>query len=92
MIDFVEQADAMDCGPACLSMIASYYGKKYDLKNLRKDSFLGKDGVSLLGISKAAEKIGFKTVGGMLVFDSFLTKSILPCYSSLGSRSFCCCV
>lgn len=46
----------MDCGPACLSMISEYYGKRYSLEYLRKNCFIGRDGVSLLGISKAAEK------------------------------------
>lgn len=46
----------MDCGPACLSMISEYYGKRYSLEHLRENCFIGRDGVSLLGISKAAEK------------------------------------
>ncbi|MDD4606401.1 MAG: cysteine peptidase family C39 domain-containing protein, partial [Dysgonamonadaceae bacterium] len=63
------QLDAMDCGPACLSMIAEHYGKRYTLEYLRDNSFIGRDGVSLLGISKAAGKIGFRTVGGRFTFE-----------------------
>ena len=40
---------------------------------------LGKDGVSLLGISKAAEEIGFKTIGGRLSFDTLTSEVPLPC-------------
>lgn len=69
----------MDCGPACLGMIAKHYGRFYSLDNLRRISFLGRDGVSLLGISRAAEKIGFRTIGGRLTFDSLTEKAILPC-------------
>lgn len=69
----------MDCGPACLCMIAGHYGKKYTLDGLRQSSFIGKDGVSLLGISRAAEKIGFRTVGGRLTFDKLTEKALLPC-------------
>lgn len=75
---FTKQPDAMDCGPACLGMIAKYYGKDYSLEGLRKNSFIGRDGVSLLGVSKAAEKIGFKTIGGRITFDTLVEKSTLP--------------
>ena len=51
----------MDCGPSCLAMIVKYYGKDVSIEQLRKICSLGKDGVSLLGISKAAETIGLKT-------------------------------
>ncbi|SFL08015.1 ATP-binding cassette, subfamily B [Porphyromonadaceae bacterium KH3CP3RA] len=76
---FVKQPDAMDCGPACLGMIALYYGKNYSLDGLRKNSFIGRDGVSLLGISEAAEKIGFHSVGGHLTFEKLAEKALLPC-------------
>ena len=57
------QLDAMDCGPTCLKMIASYYGKDYSLETLRKRSFITRSGVSMLGISDAAESIGLKPWG-----------------------------
>jgi len=76
---FTKQPDAMDCGPACLRMIAEHYGKRYTLEHLRENCFIGRDGVSLLGISRAAEKIGFKTVGGRLTFDKLAEKAPLPC-------------
>jgi ATP-binding cassette subfamily B protein len=62
----IYQPDAMDCGPACVCMIAEHYGKQYALEHLRDNCFIGREGVSMLGISKAAEKIGFHTVGGRL--------------------------
>ncbi len=76
---FIRQPDAMDCGPACLGMIAKYYGKDYDIDNLRANSYIGRDGVSLLGISRAAENIGFRTVGGRIAFDKLAEKALLPC-------------
>ncbi|WP_071147087.1 peptidase domain-containing ABC transporter [Bacteroides ihuae] len=77
--NFVYQRDAMDCGPSCLAMIASYYGKRLNIEQLREKCYLAKDGVSLLGISKAAEKIGFHTVGGRLTFTILFEKNLLPC-------------
>jgi ATP-binding cassette subfamily B protein len=59
---FIPQYNIMDCGPACLAMIANKYGKKYTLKYLREKSFLTREGVSLLGISEAAQNLGFETI------------------------------
>ena len=73
------QKDAMDCGPSCLAMIAKHYGKQFDQGILRQICALGKDGVSLLGISKAAETIGFKTIGGRLSLDMLAEEVPLPC-------------
>ncbi len=53
----------MDCGPTCLRMVAKHYGKNFSLQRLRDISGINKEGVSLLGISEAAEKIGFRTMG-----------------------------
>lgn len=73
------QPDSMDCGPACLGMIARHYGKEYSLDGIRKNSHIGRDGVSLLGISRAAEQMGFRTVGGRITFDKLAEKALLPC-------------
>jgi ATP-binding cassette subfamily B protein len=73
------QPDAMDCGSACLKMISSFYGKEYALETLRDYTFSGKAGVSLMGISKAAEKLGFRTVGGRITFEKLAEKSPFPC-------------
>ncbi len=75
---FTHQHDAMDCGPACLQMVAKYYGRNYSLPGLREQCFLSREGVSLLGISEAAEKIGFRTTGVKITFEQLL-QSPLPC-------------
>ncbi len=76
---FIKQPDSMDCGPACLRMVSEHYGKRYTLEHLRENCFIGRDGVSMLGISRAAEKIGFHTVGGRITFDKLSEKAPLPC-------------
>jgi ABC-type bacteriocin/lantibiotic exporter with double-glycine peptidase domain len=53
------QVDSMDCGPTCLRMIARHYGRSYTLQTLREKSYITREGVSMLGISDAAESIGF---------------------------------
>ncbi|MDR2205679.1 MAG: hypothetical protein LBE36_05935 [Flavobacteriaceae bacterium] len=64
---FHPQHDTMDCGPACLAMVCSHYGKKFGLQYLRDQSFITREGVSMLGISEAAEKIGFKSLSQSFV-------------------------
>ncbi|MDR2206108.1 MAG: hypothetical protein LBE36_08135, partial [Flavobacteriaceae bacterium] len=75
---FTPQKDVMDCGPACLAMVCSHYGKKFGLQYLRDQSFITREGVSMLGISEAAEKIGFKTIAAKLKPED-LNKDLLPC-------------
>jgi ATP-binding cassette subfamily B protein len=47
-------------------MVAKHYGKNFSLQRLREISGINKEGVSLLGISEAAEKIGFRMIGSKL--------------------------
>ena len=76
---FTHQHDQMDCGPACLSMVASYYGKHYSLQYLRENSYLTKEGVSLLGLTEAAHHIGFETLSVKLTIEQLIAeKATLP--------------
>lgn len=77
-IPFYHQHDAMDCGSTCLRMIASAYGRAFSLEHLRELSSLSHEGVSLLGISEAAERIGFRTTGVLLSMQE-LQQAPLPC-------------
>jgi ATP-binding cassette, subfamily B, bacterial len=76
---FYRQHDAMDCGPACLKMIAKHYGKTITLEEMRERAQMGKEGVNLLGISEAAESIGFRTRAVKLSLKFLLRDSSLPC-------------
>lgn len=78
-IRFVKQYDAMDCGPTCLLMVARHYGLSPDRERVRGVCALGREGVSLLGISRAAEELGFRTVGGRLSFRVLVEDAPLPC-------------
>ncbi len=69
----------MDCGPSCLRMIAKYYGKSYSLEFLRERCFISREGVSLLGISEAAESIGMHTIGVKITYEQLKNDAILPC-------------
>jgi ATP-binding cassette, subfamily B, bacterial len=76
---FYQQADSMDCGPTCLQMVAKYYTRSIALDKLRKDSQIDKEGVSLLGLSEAAESIGFRTQAVKLSYSTLTTEALLPC-------------
>jgi len=78
----------MDCGPSCLRMIAKYYGKTYTLQSLRTKAFITKSGVSMLGISEAAECIGFRTRGYRLTWEQLRDEVPLPCIVHWNQRHF----
>ena len=73
------QHDSTDCGPTSLKNIAEFYGKHYSLDTLREYCHITREGVSLLGISDAAESIGFRTTGVKLDWEQFKEEANLPC-------------
>ncbi|SDD47659.1 peptidase domain-containing ABC transporter [Niabella drilacis] len=72
------QLDMMDCGPACLKMIAKYYGKYYSLQHLRDKCGITKEGVSFLDLSHAAESIGLRSLSLKCAMDELIIKIPLP--------------
>ena len=84
---YFPQHDTMDCGPTCLRMVAAYHGKRYSLERLREKSFLTREGVSLLGISEAAEKIGLRSMCVQIGYD-LLTEAPLPCIVHWNQQHF----
>lgn len=73
------QADTMDCGPTCLRMIAKFYGKTYSAQTLRTKCHISRNGVSMLGISDAAEQLGFRTSGVKIPWEKMRDEIPLPC-------------
>jgi len=70
--------DEMDCGATSLRIIFKYYGKLVSIHKIRKQCQTTKNGVNLLGISEAAEKLGFRTYGVQLSLEQ-LKEVDLPC-------------
>lgn len=68
----------MDCGPTCLRMIAKYYGPSLSLQNLREKCSINNRGVSLLGISEAAEEINFRTMAVQINFEQLKKEVVFP--------------
>ena len=82
------QLDAMDCGPTSLRIIAQYYGKHYSLQSLREKCHISREGVSLLGISDAAEAIGFRSTGVKLSWEQLRDEANLPCIVHWNQQHF----
>ncbi|TAJ15510.1 peptidase domain-containing ABC transporter [Marinilabiliaceae bacterium JC017] len=78
MFKVTRQPDAKDCGPACLQMIARHYGKFYAIQTLRDRSYITREGVSMLGISEAAESVGFRSIGVRTGFDNLVEDAPVP--------------
>ncbi|MCP4667251.1 MAG: hypothetical protein GY849_12890 [Deltaproteobacteria bacterium] len=82
------QPDAMDCGPACLRMVAAYYGKTFSLDYLREKTFKTREGVSLLAISDTAEELGFRTLSASISYDEFSEEATLPAVAHWDQQHF----
>lgn len=82
------QLDSMDCGPTCLKIVAKYYGKSYSLEYLRERSYITREGVSMLGLSEAAESVGFRTIGVRLSFEQLVNEVQYPCIIHWNQQHF----
>ncbi|WP_259325827.1 cysteine peptidase family C39 domain-containing protein, partial [Parabacteroides distasonis] len=49
------------------------------IQNLREKAFITREGVSMLGISEAAEAIGFRTQGVRITVEELEKECPLPC-------------
>ncbi|WP_353720110.1 peptidase domain-containing ABC transporter [Dyadobacter sp. 676] len=85
---FFKQLDQMDCGPTCLRMIAQHYGKHYTAQTLRERAQISREGVSMLGISEAAESIGLHSLGVRIPIKVLIEQVPLPCVLHWGQNHF----
>ena len=60
---FVRQNDTSDCGSSSLAMISLYHGSKFALEDLRRLTGTDRVGTNLLGLARAAEKLGYTAKG-----------------------------
>jgi ATP-binding cassette, subfamily B, bacterial len=79
MFPAIRQPDTMDCGPTCLRIISKYYGRMYSLPHLRELSFTTREGSSLSQLGRAAETIGFRSLGAKISFEQLKDEAPLPC-------------
>ena len=74
-----KQPDSKDCGPTCLRIISKFYGKTISLQQIRQLSETTREGSSLLGLSDAAEKLGFKSLGVQIDYKTLAEEVPFPC-------------
>ena len=73
-VPVIMQLEAVECGAACLTMIAAYYGKWIPLEKVRKDCGVSRDGLKALNIVKVARSYGLEA-NGFRFSDSEILKS-----------------
>ena len=72
------QSDSMMCGITCLQMVCKHFGREVSLRTLSKLCVATSEGVSMLGVNEAANKLGLRTMCVRTDFDT-LSKATLPC-------------
>lgn len=75
---FTRQLDEMDCGAACLQMVAAFYDRKFPLPYLKQLTHTTTEGVSLLDISEAAEKLGMRSLAATVSYEQLQKEIPLP--------------
>lgn len=83
-----KQPDEMACGATCLRIIAKHYGKNHTIKELSQVSGTTREGANFQGLSDAAEKIGFRTLGAKVPFDKLVEDAPLPCIAHWNQNHF----
>jgi ATP-binding cassette, subfamily B, bacterial len=83
-----KQYDEMDCGPTCLRIICRYYGKSFSLDYFRSLTHTSRSGTSMLSLSKAAEKLNFRTMAAKLSFEDLQETDPFPCIAFWNQTHF----
>lgn len=85
---FFYQLDQMDCGPTCLKMVATHFGRDHSLSAMKAKMNVSREGVSLLDIADVAQEIGFQAMCVKIDFEELLSKELLPCIVFVHERHF----
>jgi subfamily B ATP-binding cassette protein HlyB/CyaB len=67
---WIQQAEEMDCGAACLAMVCKHYGVGLTLGKLRELANVTSQGATLDSLARTGESIGFTTKGVKCSFDA----------------------
>jgi ATP-binding cassette subfamily B protein len=67
---WIQQAEEMDCGAACLAMVCKHYGVGMTLGKLRELANVTTQGATLDSLARTAESIGFTTRALQCTFDT----------------------
>ncbi len=83
-----KQADQKDCGPTCLKIIAKHYGKTIPIQKLRRAAETDRSGSSIMGMSEAAEAMGFRSLGVKMNYEVLKTEKPFPCIVHWNKQHF----
>ena len=88
-IHCIYQHDSNDCGPACISTICSYYGKKIPIAIIKQYAKTNLEGTSGKGMKIALAKLGLASRGKLLttIDDNEKETLLLPCIACLKNTS-----
>jgi len=85
---FYRQPDMMSCGPTCVRIVAKYYGQSVPLDKILRFSETNREGSNLANLAKAAESIGFRTLGVKISFKNLFEKKPTPCIIHWNQKHF----
>jgi ATP-binding cassette, subfamily B, bacterial len=84
------QHDKKDCGPACLQAVARHHGRRFSMQHIRELCATSREGASMYGLSKAAEKTGLQATGVKMTYERLISETRLPCIAhSLETTALC---
>ena len=72
-----KQHDSMLCGITCLRMVCKHFGVSYSAEFLSSLCIEGREGISLLALSKGSTRLGLKNECGLVGITEI--QNILPC-------------
>ncbi len=75
---YIGQQDTTSCGIACIQMLGHYYGKHFSARALQNSARTTGEGISMLELSRLAEKAGFDTTGCKITLSQIHQEVTLP--------------
>ncbi|WP_207513692.1 peptidase domain-containing ABC transporter [Longitalea luteola] len=72
-LTFYYQLEGSDCGPACLAMVASFFKKKFTVKEIKQFCPVTRMGVAVQDILAGARNMGFEAAGVKLTVEELAT-------------------
>jgi len=73
------QKDLKNCGPTCIQIISKFYKRNIPSRFIQKEAGTNRVGTTLLGLSEASEKLGYRTLVVSINLRTLKNDGIFPC-------------